>query len=232
MIPPFSFAEIVLEERERSDPETMALAADDIKDALTREQSQGLRISDAGSCSLALWAKVNGELTIARDPMTSLSRLDAGSIFGAYLGRLYKAGCARRGVLVLLEEEVECDGIPGHIDIRLPEYKHIYDVKSNYDNKKYDRKQGHAQQIGMYADSYDDDYTASIALFRLATPTRAFRLTEYEIDQENLIADAKAESFRLRRAAGAVIPPEPDIASAWVCKSSCQYGSCSRNTNQ
>lgn len=234
MQPPFLFNDIIHEELLQNDRSIFASIGADIEDSLTRDQEPGLRISDVGSCSLALWAKVRGELTMPRDPQATWSRLMAGSMFGALLGRIFKAAMDRRRVECELEILVTIDEIPGHVDIVLPVYQHIYELKSTYFTKSTGPSSFHWLQAGMYCDALGGDYTASIIMIQPTLTGARPRLIEYPAENmEQVIEDARRESFRLRRAAGAIVPPEADVLpeeKSWRCKT-CQYGRCSENQN-
>ena len=233
MQPPFDFPDIIDEELLRNDRSIFADIGADIEDALTRDQVAGLRISDVGNCALQQWAKCHNEFTMPRDPTTQWSRLMAGSLFGALLGRIFKAAMDRREVDCLLEREVAIDGIPGHIDVTLPEYKHVYELKSNYNLGPKKPSFSHWLQAGMYIDALDGDYTASVVLIQPTIAGTRPRLYEYPCeDIAEIIEQSRRESLRLRRASGAIVPPEPDVSKdeAWRC-ASCQYGRCGQNKN-
>ena len=77
-------------------------------------RSQNIRASDFGSCRLALWADMHDLNDIARDPIDDqLTRLDVGSLMGAWLGALLEQGAVDDGWDVMLEY-VPSTG--GHID--------------------------------------------------------------------------------------------------------------------
>jgi hypothetical protein len=234
MQPPFLFPEVVHQELIRNDRAIFSGIGADIEDALTRDQVAGLRISDVGNCALQQWAKCHDEFTLPRDPQTQWSRLMAGSMFGALLGRVFKAAMDRQGVQCDLETEVAIDGIPGHIDVTLPEYKHVYELKSNYNLAAKSPSFSHWLQAGMYIDALDGDYTASVVMIQPTLAGTRPRLYEYPCeDVAQIIEQARRESFRLRRASGAIVPPEPDVSpeeASWRC-ASCQYGRCGQNKN-
>jgi hypothetical protein len=233
MKPPFDFAKVVEEELLRGDASIFSEIGSDIEEALTKDQHPGLRISDVGGCSLAIWAKCHGELTLPKSPQDQWSRLMAGTLFGALIARVFLAAMERRAVECELEVRVELDEIPGHLDIVLPTYQHIYEIKSNYNLARKPPSLSNWLQAAMYVEAYCDDYTTSIIMLQPAIPGAQPRLIEYDPDDMDwLRSEAKQESFRLRRAAGAITPPEPDVLpeEKWRCNS-CQMGSCAKNRN-
>jgi hypothetical protein len=240
MQPPFSFPEVIYQELLLNDRSIFSDIGADIEDALTRDQVAGLRISDVGNCALQEWAKCHDELTLPRDPQTQWSRLMAGSMFGALLGRVFKAAMDRRAVPCELETEVAIDGIPGHIDVTLPTYRHVYELKSNYNLAAKGPSPSHWLQAGMYIDALNqhvlsgEGYTASVVMIQPTLAGTRPRLYEYPCeDVAEIIEQARRESFRLRRAGGAIVPPEPDVSpeeASWRC-ASCQYGRCGQNKN-
>jgi CRISPR/Cas system-associated exonuclease Cas4 (RecB family) len=237
MKPPFDFAEVVLEEIARGERDYFSLIGEDIAEALSRDQDPGLRISDVASCSLALWGKVNGELTIPEDPQTMWSRLQLGTIVGAVIARYFKAAMDRRGVRCVLEGVVEYKGMSGHLDIALPEYRHLYELKSNYNVSKKEAADYHVLQAGMYANALeelgkDGEWSASIVMIQPAITGDRPRMIEYPVDDFDFHENASREADRLVRAAKSSGPPPPDVPKdqAWRCKT-CRYARCSLNKN-
>jgi hypothetical protein len=55
----------------------------------------GLRGSDAGRCTHELWAMIRDVVDLPQDPIGRLTRLDLGSLYGAHMAALFKAGFER-----------------------------------------------------------------------------------------------------------------------------------------
>lgn len=239
MIPLIDFAEVTLDEIKRSNHDIFKDIGLDIAEALSRDQFPGLRISDVGTCSLSLWAKVNKLLQIAEDPQNMWSRLQMGTIVGAVIGRYFKAAMDRNGIECVLERAVTFKGMPGHIDIVLPTYRHLYELKSNYGIKYTEPKASHVKQAGMYALACEaedgHEYTASVVMLQVSLQGKTPRIKEHHIDDFDFAQNAIDEAERLVRAAHSTSQPMADVnpkdkSESWQC-SFCRFAGCARNVN-
>ena len=163
------------------------------------------------------------------------SRLQLGSIVGAVIGRYFKAGMDKRGIACELEHNLEYMGMPGHPDIILPTYHHVYELKSNYGIKVEPPKQSHIHQVGMYGNALGaedgHEWTASVVMIQPSLQGSKPRIKEYSIEDFDFASNAVREAERLIRAARASGPPMADVdPKSWQC-GFCRFAGCARNKN-
>jgi hypothetical protein len=211
----------------------------------------GLRASDAGSCSLELWADINGKLDIPESPK-GLLRMNNGSLVGAWLACLLKAGledASSNAIFVECERTVLHDGIPGHVDATLfvgdedggskvlatVEFK----LSAWTGDWRGDCKPAHRIQSGKYAlaESAPQHF---VVVYYASSPDRIYDkaakewfngewLVVHPFSTEETEFDVALEYERLR-AALSKDAPEADPPEAWNCKY-CRFSKCPRNKN-
>ena len=81
-----------------------------------KQERNGIRVSDTGSCIRALWNKVHG-MPETFEPRVQLDNLDDGSMRGLWRACVLAASLEADGYYVELEPAVELNGVPGHIDL-------------------------------------------------------------------------------------------------------------------
>lgn len=194
-----------------------------------------LRISDAGSCQRELWAKNLGLLDIPEDAKSSL-RMDNGSLFGAWVACLLKAGIeadAERDWRVLAEVETSHDGIPGHVDAVILESVlgalATVECKWTASPKVYrDPQPSHRVQSGAYALGERAPQHFVVVYFACSWAKDDF-LVVHSFDTDETAFDVAIEYGRLRGALAETMP-DPDPPEAYLCKS-CRFSKCERNAN-
>jgi hypothetical protein len=205
----------------------------DLLDSLG-DRSAAVFSSDFGSCSLALWAQKHNLEDIAREPIDDqLTRLDAGSMFGAWEACLFKAGAEQDGW------EIELEYVPmggGHIDALafrlLTDIRHPVEFKSSYDASaiKPPEKEhfAHILQVADYALRVGAP-RATLVYLKVAAP-KGGRMKQFEIEAEPYRGLIIEERARLERALGDE-PPLADPQAKWAC-AVCRYSACPKNKSK
>jgi hypothetical protein len=204
-----------------------------------------LRISDAGSCSLELWAKLNDKLDIPEEPKSFL-RMNNGSLMGAWLACLLKAGLEKaHDWRTLLETTVSHDGIPGHVDatvlsgLMACEATVEFKLSAWTGDWRGDCKPAHRLQSGKYALA-ERAPQHFVVVYYASSPDRIYDkatkewfagewLVVHPFTTEETEFDVALEYERLR-AALSKDAPAADPPEAWNCKY-CRYSKCERNKN-
>jgi hypothetical protein len=218
----------------------------DLLDSLG-DRSAAVFSSDFGSCSLALWAQKHGLEDIAREPIDDqLTRLDAGSMFGAWEAALFKAGAETDGWQIELEYQPDDgghidalalraptnDGDPTVEDLRSAAIVHPVEFKSSYDASaiKPPEKENfsHLLQVADYALRVGAR-RATLVYLKVAAP-KGGRMKQFERDAEPYRGLIIEERARLGRAL-ADEPPLADPQAKWSCFT-CRYSKCPKNKNK
>jgi hypothetical protein len=212
-----------------------------------------LRISDAGACSRELWAKMNGKLDLPEDPK-SLLRMHNGSLFGAWMACLLKAGLEspgprESGYVVIAENEVEHDGIPGHVDVVVlratesgiaPTLATIEFKWSAWTGDwRNDCKPAHRIQSGKYAlaEAAPQHF---VVIYYAASPATIYvkdegaripgnYLVVHPFETDETAFDVAVEYDRLAAALTKDMP-DADPPEEYLCKS-CKFSACKLNKN-
>jgi hypothetical protein len=205
-----------------------------------------LRASDAGSCSLELWADLNGKLDIP-DSAKAKARMMNGTLMGAWLAACLTAGLEvlRPELRTLIENVVQHDGIPGHTDATI--LSSVLTAEATVECKwsawtgdwRGDCKPAHRIQSGKYAlaESAQQHF---VVVYYASSPDRIYDkankewfagewLVVHPFSTEETEFDVALEYERLR-AALSKDAPEADPPEAWNCKY-CRFSKCPRNKN-
>jgi CRISPR/Cas system-associated exonuclease Cas4 (RecB family) len=190
----------------------------------------GPRMSDAGQCSLALWARAHDVLDIPESRDVMLFRFALGAFFGRVLAHCIALGLPE-DFEGRLEPEVSYGGVSGHVDLLITKPTlHVVEVKSTYFVGGQSKALPHWKlQALMYCAALG----ANRATVVIGSPAQ--QGSGQKLSFEDLAFDAQAmakveaEVARLRRAYSAE-PPAADADAAWRCRS-CRYSGCERNAN-
>lgn len=193
-----------------------------------------VRTSDAGRCSLELWAELHGQVDVEVDVATQLTRFDIGTIYGSWLAAILKATLERTDEYhVLLEADLARNGVSGHADALIYAHPDLAPVlavefKSTYGNKQREALTFQTIQVCNYALAADFPLATIVTIAPASFPaTNRLRADDYDPAAWQRRVDA--EYARLQRATGDLpAPADPD--EAWRCKG-CKYSACERNTN-
>lgn len=210
-----------------------------------------LRISDAGKCSLELWAALNGKHDIP-ERAKDRARMANGQLMGAWLACCLKAGLEslRPELRTLVENTVSHDKIPGHVDATI--LSSLLTAEATCEFKwtawtgdwRGDCKPAHRIQSGKYAlaenapQHFVVNYYAaspeSIYIKDLDGPGKGGRipgewLVVHEFETEDTRYEVRDEYARLAKALTAKAPA-PDPPEAWNCKY-CRFSGCVKNVN-
>jgi hypothetical protein len=219
----------------------------------TRSLEKGIRVSDAGSCSLELWYKIREKFDLPIDPIDmQLTRFDFGTMLGAWVGALVAEGARADGWNAVLEDEVTFLGKPGHIDVRLwraegsgpPSHdgnfdkvrSHVVEIKTKYETSaiKDPIKESGFQllQAGSYANCDDETKRSQAFTLLVVSPcaTKGVRANQFHFDAAPYYALAKADFERMSGATGDE-PPVADPPDKWRCFT-CQVSTCKKNKNK
>lgn len=219
----------------------------------TRSVEKGLRLSDAGSCSLELWYKLRDQLDLPIDPIDmQLTRFDYGTLTGAWVGALVAEGARADGWHAILEEEVTLLGIPGHIDVRLwkpAEYdlegppltflearSHVVEIKTKNDTGKIKNpeKEAFFQLIQAGAYCHPDDAALASQSFTLLvvqpSATKGIRCNQFHFRAAPYEKIAKSDYARMSAALD-YTPPVGDPPDKWRCFT-CLASRCKKNKNK
>ena len=220
-----------------------AVAADVLSRNHEREPG-ALRISDAGRCRRELWAELNGKRDLRDDPEGLLSRMNLGSLDGAWIACLLAAALEAKQYVARVEITLEHEGVKGHCDLgiyskalvplRLIECKMSMWTGAHDGPKPY-----HISQSGKYALGggfpefqvithfpatqvrWDKTIGARVSEPHIF-PSDVFRTDDY-------VAIVTKEYERLRGALAKEMP-EGDPAEDFRCRS-CRFSACERNAN-
>ncbi len=217
------------------------IAAGLIADALGKhqERKREIRPSDFGSCTLALWAAMNGLEDIPRDGIDDhLARMDLGTMIGAWEAALLKVAAERDGWFVRLEHIPEGGGhidalcepaVGGSRDPHGP--SHVVEFKSSYDTGAIPEPKfagAHSLQSGDYANRTG---SPRATLVYLRPPgKKGARMAQFEFDAEPYRALVAIERDRLGRALKDEAPPA-DPQEGWQCFT-CLFSACRKNRNK
>jgi hypothetical protein len=198
-----------------------------------------IRPSDFGSCRLSLWAEIHGQSDIPRDPIDDrLTRLDMGSLIGAWEACLLLAHCTvHSGWVVRLEFE-PIDG--GHIDAlatsqatgeQVPiEFKSSYDTGAIKDPLAKGGSRHHCLQLGDYATRTEIDASRMILVYVKPAAKKGSRIAQFELEAAPWAEAVVVERSRLAPALWDD-PPTPDPQTFYACYT-CRYGACPENKNR
>ena len=210
------------------------------------DRTQAVFSSDFGSCALALWAQKRGLEDIARDPIDDrLTRLDVGSMVGAWEACLFKAAAEaddsddERWSVML--EYVPTGG--GHIDALARRFAvvqdgertrmlHPVEFKSSWDNSaiKNPEKENfaHLLQAADYALRIGAP-RFTLVYIKPAAP-KGGRLKQFPFEAEPYRGLVAEERRRLERAL-ADEAPLADPPQKFNCFT-CRYSACPRNKSK
>jgi hypothetical protein len=205
---------------------------------LKQKRVLGIRPSDYGSCVLQLWAENHGLLDLPRDPIDdTLSRLDAGSLLGAWEACLFKAAWVRSAPNRCAYLEYVPEG-GGHIDVLALEddvHVAVVEFKSQWSNgttkpPEKDNPQ-HLLQSGDYA-TRPDVQTPELILVYLRPPnTAGKRMKQFTRDPEPYARLVVEERARLAPALLDEPPQYGDPQTRYACLT-CRFSKCARNKNK
>lgn len=195
-----------------------------------------LRVSDAGACSLSLWAEIHGKLDIGENYQTLDSRMQPGQLDGARTACLIAAGikCFYWPLTVQLEQLLDHELVPGHADIIVyaePDPIEVVECKLTLYGKGIKPPEEEHRYWIYQACLYAMHVGAPTFVVLVHAPAAwsgpsraAFR---YYTDDWRL--ETVEEYARLAQAMRDD-PPEADPPQDWRCKS-CRYSQCERNVN-
>lgn len=216
--------------------EAAVIFAETSQAALANEHNREpgkVRTSDAGRCSLELWAELHGKQDVDVDVATQLTRFDIGTIYGAWLAAVLKAELDGCGYHVLLEADITRNGVTGHADALvygLPDMSPeiAAEFKSTYGNKQRGALPFQTIQVVNYALAADFPRATVVTIAPASFPAEN-RLRHDDYDPAEWQRQVDAEYSRLSRATGDLpAPADPD--APFRCRS-CRYSACSKNTN-
>ena len=205
-----------------------------------------LSASAAGSCSLELWAKLNGKLDLAEDYVGQVLKMDGGTMYGARIAALFAVGYedAYPGFEVDVEVVGEHDGIPGHVEIVVygsrdgkREALWMIEIKTSYwggavteSGPFKHSKEFHVLQAAKEALIVNAPGFSVLNVYPAATKNK--NPTPF-IQDDFVTADwataVQTEYKRLERALGPSAPVA-DPPEAWRCNF-CRFSACGRNKN-
>jgi len=236
--------------RDRARVSLMEALANGLLGEQTRSVEKGLRLSDAGSCSLELWYKLRDELDLPLDVIDmQLCRFDTGTLFGAWVGALVAEGARADGWEAALEQKVTFLGIPGHIDVRLVREQgewldntnaftraHVVEIKTKYETAviKNPIKESAFQlvQAGSYCHPDKEELRSQSFTLLVVSPcaTKGVRANQFHFDAAPYAAIARADYERMSTAL-ADEPPVADPPDKWRCFT-CLASACKKNKNK
>jgi hypothetical protein len=197
-----------------------------------------LSASSAGRCALEVWAYLHDKLTLPENYATELCKMDGGTLYGARAAALFAAGFEdlHPEYAVSVELQVEHDGIPGHLDIRITEITSgqtwwVIEVKATFSTFAFDDPPDyHKIQVAKYGLA---EKAPGISVFtilpaaqrRNGAPAKHFH--QWDGVTAHWEGDVDQEYARLKRATRDT-PPQADPKEGWRC-GFCRYGACSQN---
>ena len=204
---------------------------------VAKQRNGTVRGSDAGRCALEVYGDIHGK-NAPFEAEVLLSRLDIGSIYGAYIAALFKAGYEDKNgpYCVYLETNGHYLGVPCHpditvFDIATEQAMFTCEVKTNYkaENPKNpaDSWPNYVLQATHQAAAMDvDDYAiftfAPAAQWNKGQPPIFHRQDNFKLSEHK--DDMEAEYRRLLLA-DADEPPACDVREGWR-KRFCKYPEC------
>lgn len=206
-----------------------------------------LSASSAGSCSLELWAKLNGKLTLPDDNVSKLLKMDGGTMYGARLAALFAVGYEDLfDCIVTVEVEGEHDGIPGHVEILIEDNhdslhdentRWMVEIKTSYwggavtESGAYQHsKEAHVLQAAKEALIVHAAGFSVVNIYPAATKNKnPTPIIQDDFKTADWAEAVSAEYRRLERALDPVAPAA-DPPEAWRCNF-CRFAACSRNKN-
>jgi hypothetical protein len=191
-----------------------------------------------------LWAQKRGLEDLPRDPIDdTLARLRLGSMTGADLACLFKAGAEADSWHVELEAEPKAGGHIDALAIRKgPHSPHhagccwVLEFKSQWDEsgpiKPPDKDHvNYLLQGSEYAQQPDIDAPRFKVVVLKPSAPRGKRLMQFEYDTSTWGPLATQDRARLEKAIASVEPPPGDPTEKWQCVL-CRYGACPKNRNK
>ena len=203
-----------------------------------------LSASAAGSCSLELWAKLNGKLDLAEDYVGQALKMDGGTMYGARLAALFAVGYEdlRDDVRVEVEVVGEHDGIPGHVEIVVGQYGEttnlwMIEIKTSYwggavteSGAFKHSKEFHVLQAAKEALIVNAPGFSVLNVYPAATKNKnPTPFIQDDFVTAEWVGAVQAEYRRLSASLGTVAPAA-DPPEAWRCNF-CRFSACSRNKN-
>lgn len=201
-----------------------------------QDHGHAIRPSDFGSCGLSLHATVHDLETLPREPIDEqLTRLDSGSLLGAWQACLLKAAAESDGWDIRLEYEPKGGG---HIDalccsLRLPferiavEFKTIYEGGTPIKRPTIKDNENHLLQSADYADRTAS--TMALCYLKLSAK-KGERFGQFDFEPAPFVPYVVAERARLAPALGDE-KPAADPQAFYSCYT-CRYGACEKNLNK
>jgi hypothetical protein len=219
-------------------PKMRAEAAATLREApifLHQERRPKVRLSDVGSCRLELWAKMHDACELKDDPIDSiLTRMDQGTLYGAWVGALIAAAAKHDGWSAALEQIVDFENCPGHLDVllRTETTRHVVELKSHNDDgavkDPWATKRANVLQLIAYGAATGSP-TGTVLYIGPNAP-KGRRLQQFHFDIAPFVGIARDEYARLK-AAEADAPPVADPQERWQC-ATCRYTTCPKNKNK
>jgi hypothetical protein len=205
-----------------------------------------LSASAAGSCSLELWAKLNGRFDLPDDYTSQAAKMDTGTLLGAWLAAQFAVGYEDLfASTVEVEVTGEHEGIPAHVEIVIddatmdPETngKWMVEIKTQFwggavtdQGRTKHSKLPHILQACKEAMIVGAPGFSVLNVYPAATKNKN---PHYFIQDDFVTAewvlDTQAEYRRLEAALGPVAPAA-DPPEAWRCNF-CRYSACDKNKN-
>ena len=195
-----------------------------------------LRVSDAGSCALSLWAQLHDKLDIPDDVHSLDARMQPGILDGTRTACLIAAGLQRWywPLTAVVEQTVDHGMVPGHADLVVyaePDPIEVIECKMTFYTKGIEPPEERHKYWIHQACAYANGVGAPNFVVLVHAPAawngptrRSFR---YVTDE--WATDTNIEYFRLAQAT-LTVPPEADAIEDWRCKS-CRFSQCERNAN-
>ena len=208
-------------------------------------KSGKLRVSDAGTCRLMLWADVHGKFDLPEDVNSVDDKMQPGILDGARTAYLIAAGIKRWfwPLTASIEQEVDACGIPGHADLIVwadPDPIEVIECKMTlYSKPIVDPKDRHPywlHQACRYALSINAPNF--VVLVHAPCVWNGATRASFRYSTDEYMAQTVDEYGRLAAAFGDDAPepdrgiadPRADVDERWRCKS-CRYSQCGNNEN-
>ena len=204
-----------------------------------------LSASAAGSCSLELWAKLNGKLDLAEDYVGQVLKMDGGTMYGARIAALFAVGYEDQfDCTVEVEVVGEHDGIPGHVEIVVDDLhaseenaKWMIEIKTSYwggavteSGAFKHSKEFHVLQAAKEALIVNAPGFSVLNVYPAATKNKnPTPFIQDDFVTAEWVSAVQAEYRRLSASLGPVAPAA-DPPEAWRCNF-CRYSACNRNRN-